>query len=158
VIVASVALTACGNEEEAVEEVVAEVDEQGETEDEAAEAEAEATEDEEEEEGTEVDFSYDLNVDGRTLTFDWEPTNFELSVENYGVENVDGQGHAHLWFKQEGEEGAGTRVGVNDYNFTTELDPEEFPAGTYEVEVELAENNHTSISGTQSNVTVEIED
>jgi hypothetical protein len=163
-VIASVALTACSNEEEEAEEVVAEVSEEVDAEeaeaDEAGEEEAPAEEDaaEEEGEGAEAEFSYDLNIDGRTLTFDWEPTNFELSVDNYGVENVDGQGHAHLWFKQEGEEGPGTRVGINDYNFTKELDAEEFPAGTYEVEVELAENNHTSIDGTQSTVTVVIED
>ncbi|MCL7746858.1 hypothetical protein [Halalkalibacter alkaliphilus] len=151
VVVASMALTACGNEEEAAEEVSADLVE---------EVDAEADEEEATEEdadAADIDYTYELNLDGRTLTFNWEATNFELSVENYGVENVDGEGHAHLWFKAEGEEGSGTRVGINDYNFTTELDPEEFPAGTYEVEVELAENNHTSIPGTQKTETVVID-
>ncbi|WP_227937163.1 hypothetical protein [Alkalihalobacillus deserti] len=157
VVIASVALTACGNEEEAATEVVAEVDAQEEA---KAEEEVEEVEEVEEEEveGAQADFTYDFNIDGRTLTFDWEPTNFELSVDNYGLENVDGEGHAHLWFKQEGEEGPATRVGINDYNFTKELDSEEFPAGTYEVEIELAENNHAPIEGTQTTVTVVIED
>jgi hypothetical protein len=162
VVVASMALTACGNEEEAAEEVAADLVEEVDVEADEEEATEEDAEEADEEEATEedtadIDYTYELNLDGRTLTFNWEASNFELSVENYGVENVDGEGHAHLWFKAEGEEGSGTRVGINDYNFTTELDPEEFPAGTYEVEVELAENNHTSIPGTQKTETVVID-
>ncbi|WP_096202492.1 hypothetical protein [Bacillus sp. FJAT-45350] len=95
-----------------------------------------------------IDYTYELTLDERVLTFDIETINLELSAENYGVKNVDGEGHAHIWLKKEGEK-VGTRIGVKENHFTKELDLEEFPPGKYEVEVELAENNHTPIPGTQ---------